>query len=181
LEEDGTIEALRALQAEGKVRFLGMSGTIPHLADHIAMGVFDVFQVPYSGIEPEHDDLITRAAAAGAGIIVRGAVNRGVNSDTAVSERLRDVEATMRERHIWNVESDERRSRLERARIDDLLGDQTDVTEFMLRFTLSRPDVHTAIVGTSSAKHLQANVDATKKGPLSPADYATAKSRLAFS
>jgi len=31
-----------------------MSGTFPHLIDHIAMGVFDVFQIPYSAVEREH-------------------------------------------------------------------------------------------------------------------------------
>ena len=43
-----------------------MSGTIPHLADHIAMGVFDEFQIPYSALQREHEALIGEAAAAGA-------------------------------------------------------------------------------------------------------------------
>ena len=46
LESDGTIDEMVRLRDEGKIRFLGMSGTIPHLADHIEMGVFDVFQIP---------------------------------------------------------------------------------------------------------------------------------------
>jgi aryl-alcohol dehydrogenase-like predicted oxidoreductase len=46
LEENGALETLLELQAAGKVRFIGMSGTLPHLRDHIAMGVFDVFQSP---------------------------------------------------------------------------------------------------------------------------------------
>jgi aryl-alcohol dehydrogenase-like predicted oxidoreductase len=50
LEENGALDALLELQAAGKVRFVGMSGTLPHLRDHIAMGVFDVFQIPYSDI-----------------------------------------------------------------------------------------------------------------------------------
>jgi aryl-alcohol dehydrogenase-like predicted oxidoreductase len=51
LEENGALEALLELQAGGKVRFIGMSGTFPNLRDHIAMGVFDVFQIPYSAVE----------------------------------------------------------------------------------------------------------------------------------
>jgi aryl-alcohol dehydrogenase-like predicted oxidoreductase len=54
LEADQTVPTLAALQAEGKVRFIGMSGILPHLPDHIAMGVFDVFQIPYSGLQREH-------------------------------------------------------------------------------------------------------------------------------
>ena len=37
---------LLELRDQGTIRFLGMSGTIPNLADHIRMGVFDVFQIP---------------------------------------------------------------------------------------------------------------------------------------
>jgi aryl-alcohol dehydrogenase-like predicted oxidoreductase len=39
LEAGGTAEELQALRDAGKVRFIGMSGTLPHLPDHIAMGV----------------------------------------------------------------------------------------------------------------------------------------------
>src|ERR1700735_2298708 len=64
LEADDTVPTLRALRDEGKVRFLGMSGTLPHLPDHLAMGVFDVFQIPYSAIQREHETLITSATRA---------------------------------------------------------------------------------------------------------------------
>src|SRR5665213_3885063 len=63
MEAEGTIEAMVALRHEGKVRFLGMSGTLPNLPEHIAMNVFDVFQIPYSALQREHEDLITAAAS----------------------------------------------------------------------------------------------------------------------
>ena len=50
------------LKQSGKVRFIGMSGTLPHLKDHIAMGVFDVFQIPYSAVEREHEAIIAAAS-----------------------------------------------------------------------------------------------------------------------
>src|SRR6202034_529590 len=77
LEADGTVATLQALRDEGKVRFLGMSGILPHLPDHIEMGVFDAFQIPYSAVQREHEDLITAAADAGAGTLIRGGVARG--------------------------------------------------------------------------------------------------------
>jgi hypothetical protein len=40
-------------------------GTLPHLMDHIAMGVFDVFQIPYSAVEREHEAAIASAARKG--------------------------------------------------------------------------------------------------------------------
>src|SRR5215472_15114498 len=67
LAADDTVETLQALRDEGKLRFIGMSGTLPNLPDHIAMGVFDAFQIPYSAIQREQEGLITEAAATGAG------------------------------------------------------------------------------------------------------------------
>src|SRR5271155_2238021 len=81
LEEHGALDALLELKAAGKVRFIGMSGTFPHLTDHIAMGVFDVFHIPYSAVEREHEAAITAAAQAGAGIIIRGGAAKGAPSD----------------------------------------------------------------------------------------------------
>ena len=46
-------------------RFVGMSGTLPNLDDHIEMGVFDAFQIPYSALEREHEDVITRRRRRG--------------------------------------------------------------------------------------------------------------------
>src|SRR6185295_2511645 len=71
LREEGALDALRELQQQGKVRFIGMSGTLPNLPDQIRMGVFDVFQIPYSAVQSEHEELITEAAKAGAGTVIR--------------------------------------------------------------------------------------------------------------
>src|SRR5262245_28955794 len=43
LERDGAVETVLELKRAGTTRFVGMSGTLPHLVDHVAMGVFDVF------------------------------------------------------------------------------------------------------------------------------------------
>src|ERR1700691_4008179 len=69
------------LRDEGKVRFLGISGIEPNLADHIAMGVFDVFQIPYSALQRGHEALISEAAEGGAGVLIRGGVARGTAAE----------------------------------------------------------------------------------------------------
>src|SRR5262252_8694105 len=81
LEEHGALDALLELKEAGKVRFVGMSATLPHLLDHIAAGVFDVFQIPYSAVEREHEAAIGAAAEAGAGIVVRGGAAKGGPSE----------------------------------------------------------------------------------------------------
>src|SRR5260370_5868307 len=70
-EEHGALEAVLALKHEGKVRAIGVSGTLPNLVEHIEMGVFHAFQIPYSPLHREHEPVIARASAAAAGIIIR--------------------------------------------------------------------------------------------------------------
>jgi len=156
LTEHGGLEALQELQHQGKVRYIGISGTIPNLRDQIAMGVFDVFQIPYSALQLEHEELMADASNAGAGIVIRGGAARG-----GPAKESGDAWST------WKA-----------AGMDDLIGDM-DRMEFVLRFTYSSPDLDTTIVGTLNPDHLQQNIDALMKGPLPPDLYDEAKRRLA--
>jgi aryl-alcohol dehydrogenase-like predicted oxidoreductase len=169
LEANDSIAELEALRDEGKVRFIGMSGTMPELPEQIAMGVFDVFQVPYSLVEREHESLIHQAAEAGAGIVIRGGVARGVIvKDEAVIDDYPDfLQAGFRAR----------RRRWREAEVADLLQGMTPM-EFMLRFTLGNPDMTTTIVGTANPAHLKANAAAAAKGPLPPDLLEAARQRF---
>jgi aryl-alcohol dehydrogenase-like predicted oxidoreductase len=158
LEEHDALDAVLSLKRAGKVRFIGMSGTLPHLTDHIAMGVFDVFQIPYSAVEREHETLIGAAAAAGAGIVIRGGAAKGAPSGGA------------QDGPQWE--------RWQKARLDDLLQGMSPM-EFILRFTFTHPGMATNIVGTIDPTHLKSNVDALRQGPLPPTMYAEVKRRLA--
>ena len=166
MEADGTVEAMQALQAEGKVRFLGMSGTLPDLPDHIAMGVFDVFQIPYSALQREHEDLITAAAAAGAGTLIRGGSARG--GPAADKGWQTDP---------LGLPPGEGRRRWEASGIEEVL-DGMSRFELVLRFTISHPALSSTIVGTSNLEHLRANVAIVEKGPLPTDLYEEAKRRL---
>jgi aryl-alcohol dehydrogenase-like predicted oxidoreductase len=163
-DADGALSELVALRDEGKVRFLGVSGTLPNLDQQIDMGVFDAFQIPYSALQREHEDVISRASDAGIGVIVRGGVARGAPDDW--DARSYYMVSTDRMRDLWTE-----------AQLDELLDGMTRM-EFMLRFTLSHPGLDTTIVGTSNVDHLRDNLAAAEKGPL-PADLvADAKARL---
>jgi len=158
LEEHGAVEAVLELKQAGTVRFIGMSSTFPNLPDHIAMGVFDVFQIPYSAVQREHEAVITAAAKAGAGIVIRGGAAKGAPAE--------GKQAGMQ----WQ--------RWQQARLDDLLSGMTPM-EFILRFTFTHPDMDTNIVGTVNPAHLQDNINVLRQGPLPPDLYAEAKRRLA--
>ena len=169
MESDGTIEELEKLRAEGKVQFIGMSGILPNLPDHIAMGVFDVFQIPYSALQREHEPHIAQAAEAGAGILIRGGAARGTASeDKSWSvEPLSLTGTKTAARDIWQA-----------AGLDEILPDGMSRHEFLLRYTLSHPGLSSAIVGTSKLAHFSANADIAARGPLPTELYNEAKRAL---
>ena len=136
------VEVLQEIKEAGKTRFIGISSTSPHLIPFVRMGVFDTFQIPYSGLERRHENMISEAARAGAGIIIRGGVAKGQRAGRVGGP-------------IW-----------QKAKMDDLIGGM-EPYEFLLRFTLTHPACHTTIVGTLNPNHVQANVRTTEAGPLS--------------
>ena len=139
------VRVMEEVRAAGKVRWIGVSSKLPEIIPFIQWGVFDTCQIPYSGLERAHEKVITAAARAGAGTIIRGGVARGAP---------------------------------EAARLDELRGPGESRTAFLLRFTLSHPDLHTTIVGTMNPDHLAQNLRAAETGPLPPDVYAEAKRRL---
>jgi aryl-alcohol dehydrogenase-like predicted oxidoreductase len=168
LRDNHTVETLQELQKEGKVRFIGMSGILPNLPGQIAMDVFDAFQIPYSAVQRDHEELITAAAATGAGTLIRGGAARGAPSEEKNWQAGPLSQPAGLGQRNWAA-----------AGIEDLLaGSGMTPMEFVLRFTLSHPYLSTTIVGTANPSHLRSNIAIAEKGPL-PADlYAEAKSRL---
>jgi aryl-alcohol dehydrogenase-like predicted oxidoreductase len=162
-EEEGALQEAMKLRDEGKVRFLGVSGTLPNLVEQIEMGVFDAFQIPYSALQREHEDVIGQAAEAGAGTIIRGGVARGAPTDW--------------NRVYYMVPATTMKDRWEQANLDELLNGMSRM-EFTLRFTLSHPGLSTTIVGTKNPDHLRDNLEAAKRGPLPDDVLAEAKRRL---
>ncbi|MGH9099836.1 MAG: aldo/keto reductase, partial [Acidimicrobiales bacterium] len=163
LEADGTIGTLHDLRDEGKVRFVGMSGNLPHLPDQLTMGVFDVFQIPYSVLQRDHEDLITEAARQGAGTLIRGGAARGA-----------PAEDTGWDRGPIGVPVGVAEARWESARAEDLLDGMSRM-EFVIRFTLSHPGLSSTIVGTANPDHLKSNLAVAAKGPLPSDLYERAK------
>ena len=158
LDVNESIEALRDLQKEGKVRFLGSSSTLPHITDHLGMGVFDEFQIPYSALQREHEEVITESAASGIGTVIRGGVAQG------------EPGAGRGREETWQ--------RFEEAGLDELREEGESRSAFVLRLTLTHPDVHTIIAGTKDPAHLSENLEAVQRGALSADTYAEAKRRL---
>ena len=157
-EEGDLITVLQEMKQQGKVRWIGCSSTLPHITSYIEKGVFDVFQIPYSGLERQHETVISQAARAGAGIIDRGGVARGEPGA--------------------GLGSQDRWLKFEEAKLNELREEGESRTAFLLRFLLSHPDIHTTIVGTLIPAHLQENIAIAARGPLPSDVYMEAKRRL---
>lgn len=157
-EQGGLVDALQEMKQQGKVRWIGCSSTLPHIKTYIEQGVFDVYQIPYSGLERQHENIISDAARSGAGVIDRGGVARGEPG--------------------IGLGNEDRWKSYEAANLDELREEGESRTAFLLRFLLSHPGIATTIVGTLNPAHLDENVAIAARGALSAEVYAEAKRRM---
>jgi len=163
-EEEGALDELLKMKEEGKLRYVGISGVLPNLMEQIDAGIFDVFQIPYSAVQREHEAVIAKASAAGGGIVIRGGVARGAPTNW--------------DKRYYMLTSEQMRGRWDDAELDGLLDGMSWI-EFMVRFTTSLPELDTTIIGTRNLDHLRENVTAAQKGPLPEEVVSQAKQRLA--
>ena len=150
---------MEQVKKEGKVRHVAISSTLPHLPTFLKWGGFESFQIPYSALDRKHEEAIQRVGGAGAGVIVRGGVAKG------------EPGAGLGNQDRWGL--------WEQAKLNELLSPGESRTAFLLRFTISHPQMDTTIVGTKNPEHLMENLRAAEAGPLTPQVYTEAKKRLA--
>ncbi|WP_379127032.1 aldo/keto reductase [Paenibacillus sp. sgz500958] len=156
LREGGVIEVLQRAKQAGKTRYIGYSGDRKDALYAVQTGVFDSLQTSVNIADQEVIDLTLGEA------IKR---NMGVTAKRPIANAAWLFE-TMDESEYpyiyWN-------------RIRDLaysfLGDRQTSVETALRFTLSTPGVHTAIVGTRNPERWQQNAALLSKGQLPVEQY----------
>jgi len=158
LEREGLLDQLQEFRRQGMVHHIGVSSKAPHLAGLIDLGFFDTFQIPYSCLAPEHEEWIARAAATGAGVIIRG----GIANGGPVAEIQRPAL-----NEVWT-----------QAKLDELIPKGMSRAELILRYTLSNPHCHTTIVGTCNHEHLAENVTACRMGALPEPIYREISARI---
>ena len=157
-EREGIVDTLNEIRDQGKVRWIGASTTVPNLPTYIDWGSFDAFQIPYSAMSREHEGWITKSADAGIGTIIRGGVAKG-----EPGEGLGRAER-------WQL--------FDEANLGELQEEGESRTAFMMRLTLSHPQVQTIIAGSLNINHIQENAKTAQRGPLAPDVYEEAKRRL---
>lgn len=147
-------EALRGMERareRGLVRHLGVSADGAEAEWALALGGFATLQVSYSILQQEPgDELLPAAAARGIGVIVKQPVANAIGE---LGERPEHPDWSWK----WDVAQ-----RMGTA----ALGAPGGRTEQALRWVLADPLVSTAIAGTATLEHLEANVRAAASGPL---------------
>ncbi|MBA62058.1 MAG: aldo/keto reductase [Planctomycetaceae bacterium] len=158
IQQAGLIDTLLDFKAQGLIRFIGSSSSMPQLSSMIELDVFDTIQIPYSCLAPKHHDWITKAAKNGAGIIIRGGIAHGGPDAEIDRPALFDVWA--------------------QANLDELLSEDMSRSELILRYTISHLHCDTTIVGTCNEEHLDENLKSISRGPLETELYNQITSRV---
>ncbi len=163
LRQGDVIEALQRAREQGYTRYIGYSGD-GHAARYaIECGQFNTLQVSISIADQEALDLVLPLAREShIGVIAKRPIANAVWKNKTKPED--DYHHT-----YWE--------RLRELNYDFLRTDMKDAVATALRFTLSVPGVHTAIVGTTKPGRWAENAAMLAAGPLSAEQFQNIRAR----
>lgn len=163
LKKGEVIDALQRARKAGKTRFIGYSGDGTDALYAIKTGVFDTLQTSISIADQQAADLtIPLATEAGMGIIAKRPI-----ANAAWRSKSKPENTYIQP--YWE--------RLQELQYEFINGNADLSAETALRFTMTVPGVHVAIVGTTKPSRWQQNASIIGKGPLSKADYDAIRAR----
>jgi aryl-alcohol dehydrogenase-like predicted oxidoreductase len=162
LRNDDLIAALLTARDRGQTRFIGYSGDGENATYAVSTGIFDTLQISISVADQQAlDAVLPQAAARDMGIVAKRPL-----ANTAWSYSRGRIGSY--ERPYWD--------RLHKLKYD-FLRDKSAAVGTALRFTLSVPGVHSAIVGTTRPSRWEQNAALLAAGPLPPSDFDTIHQR----
>ncbi|OUS70789.1 hypothetical protein B1748_27770 [Paenibacillus sp. MY03] len=155
-----TIPALRKLKEDGKIRFTGVTTReLPLLMAYMKTGQFDAIQFYARYMLIDHtakDEVLPLARETGLGVINGSVLGLGLLADTVVDFLDKDIVEKAAERV-------EKLKFLRRAEPKGLV-------EPAMRFSLTNPDIHVTLTGTSKVGSLRKNLAVCDGKGLEPAD-----------
>ncbi|NUQ62625.1 MAG: aldo/keto reductase [Pirellulales bacterium] len=166
------LDTLRKLQAEGKIKYIGISTPEQDqnsVIDLMRRGYLDAIQVIYNIFEQEPAaELLPAAEECGVGVIVRVALDEG--SLTGKYRRgHRFAPDDFRSKYFAGDRIDRTVARVERMEADVaplLPADRRSMAEVALRFALAHPAVSTVIAGIRNVAQAEANTRVSDLDPL---------------
>ena len=153
LGEGGVIDALKRARERGHTRYIGYSGDSAAALYAVECGDFDTLQISVSVADQEAlERILPLALARSMGVIAkRPLANVAWHNGNRPPDDFYG-------RVYWE--------RLQKVKYPFLDKDLKATVATALRFTLSVPGVHTAIVGTAKPERFMENAAALEEGPL---------------
>ncbi len=169
LEKGDAIDALEKARKEGKTRYIGYSGDREHAAYAVACGRFDTLQTSINLFDQQAIELyLPQAHEKQMGVICKRPIGNAVWRYDATPDNGYVVE-------YWK-----RMQKLDyafcKAERKDDRGPE-GAGGIALRFTLSLPGVHTAIVGTTNPERFGQNAELVAAGALPKESLAAIRAR----
>lgn len=161
LGQGEAIEALQLAREKGYTRYIGYSGDGEDAVYAIKTGVFDTLQTSLSIADQQSIDLLLPLAQEyNLGVIAKRPIANAV-------WRSQEKPASAYHHVYWD--------RIQELKYDFLNSPES--FSIALRFTLSQPGVHTAIVGTKQPGRWQANAKMLSEGALSQEEIEKIRAR----
>jgi len=169
LEKGEAIAALEKARKDGKTRYIGYSGDREDALYAVECGRFDTLQTSISIFDQQAIDLtLPKAREMGLGVIAKRPIGNAVWRYDAEPDNDYVVE-------YWK--------RMQKLGYEFCTGEKKDdrgpegAGGVALRFTLSQPGVHTAIVGTTNPDRFGQNAKLLEAGPLPTATIEAIRAR----
>ncbi|MEZ5275237.1 MAG: aldo/keto reductase [Opitutaceae bacterium] len=164
LERGDATAVLQDLQRKGLTRFVGYSGDGQDAYTAVASGLFDVLETSVNIADQQVlDHVLPLAMERAMGVIAKRPIANAAWQ--YASERDADPYARPYFRRLKDLD------------YPFLTGDVATGVDVALRFTLSTPGVHTAIVGTTKPGRWQQNAAIAAHRPLAPEQYEAIRER----
>jgi aryl-alcohol dehydrogenase-like predicted oxidoreductase len=168
--DQGWQRAAARLKADGLVGAFGISVNRwqpENVLRALETGLVDAVQVVYNVFDQAPEDVLFPACRArGIAVIARVPFDEGTLTGTLTRDS-RWPEGDWRNVYFAPANLEASVARAERLR--PLVPPGATMAELALRFILSNPDVSTVIPGMRKARHVEANLAASDRGPLPPA------------
>ena len=164
LRKGDVIAALETARERGHVRFIGYSGDSRAAKFAVESGAFDVLQISINVADQEAIELTIPAARENnMGVIAKRPI-----ANAAWKATHKPIDSYPHQ--YWN--------RLRKLNYEFMRGRPLNESIAQaLRFTLSVPGVHTAIVGTTKPERWQENARSLEAGPLTAAEFEAIRER----
>lgn len=165
LRKGDVIEALQRARERGHTRYIGYSGDAAAARYAVECGQFDTLQISINVADQEALELVMPLARERSiGVIAKRPIANA-------AWRTKGKPADDYLHTYWE--------RLRKLDYDFLRGDMREGVVVALRFTLSVPGVHTAIVGTAKPNRFADNVALLAAGPLPAGQFEKIRARWA--